>query len=84
MAKFFLIGEVGDGGVWLVDVEGKSVQRIEEADLANSDVPEGDIVLNFNQARMEQNNSLYRGVNLAVAAESRMGPASHNRRQVHA
>ncbi len=46
MAKFFLIGEVGDGGVWLVDVESKSVQRIEEADLANSDVPEGDIVLN--------------------------------------
>jgi hypothetical protein len=84
MAKFFLIGEVGDGGVWLVDVEGKSVERIEETDLANSDVPEGDIVLNFNQARMEQNNSLFRGVNLAVTAESRMAPASHNRRQVHA
>ena len=84
MAKFFLIGEIGDGGVWLVDVEGKSVQRIEEAELANSSVPEGDIVLNFNQARIERNNSMFRGVNLAVAAESRTGPSAHNRLQVHA
>ena len=60
------------------------MERIEESDLAGSDVPEGDIVLNFNQARIEQNNSMFRGVNLAVAAESRMAPASHNRRQVRA
>ena len=71
MAKFFLIGEVGDEGVWLVDVESKSVERIEEADLAGSGVP----------SRMD--NSMIRGVNLAVAAESRTGPSAHNRLQVH-
>ena len=71
MAKFFLIGEVGDEGVWLVDVESKSVERIEEADLAGSGVP----------SRMD--NSMIRGVNLAVAASSRTGPSAHNRLQVH-
>jgi hypothetical protein len=73
MAKFFLIGEVGDEGVWLVDVESKSVERIEEADLADSGVP----------SRMEGDNSMIRGVNLAVAASSRTGPSAHNRLQVH-
>ena len=36
MAKFFFIGEVGDEGVWLVDVDSKSVERIEEPDFAGS------------------------------------------------
>ena len=73
MAKFFLIGEVGDEGVWLVDVDSKSVERIEEPDFAGSGVP----------SRMEGDNSMIRGINLAVAAESRTGPSAHNRLQVH-
>lgn len=80
MAKYFLIGEVGDGGMWLVDVERKSVERIEESDVASVAVPEGDIIVNFNQARMERNNSLYQGINLAVASSSRSGPSAHSRR----
>jgi hypothetical protein len=80
MAKYFLIGEVGDGGMWLVDLERKSVERIEEEDIATGVVPEGDIIVNFNQARMERNNALYQGINLAVASSSRSGPSSHNRR----
>ena len=81
MAKYFLIGETGDDGMWLVDVESKSVERIEEADLAAGFVPEGDIIVNFNQARMERTNaSLYQGINLAVASSSRSGPSAHNRR----
>ena len=70
MAKYFLIGEVGDGGAWLVDVEDKSVRRIEETELA------GD----FGQARTD--DALVRGVNLAVVSESRTGPSAHNRLQV--
>ncbi len=80
MAKYFLIGEVGDGGMWLVDVDSKSVERIEESDIASGVVPEGDMIVNFNQARMERNNSLYQGINLAVASSSRSGPSAHNRR----
>jgi hypothetical protein len=34
MAKYFLIGEAGDEGMWLVDVESKSVERIEDRDAA--------------------------------------------------
>jgi hypothetical protein len=74
MAKFFLIGEVGDEGIWLVDVESKSVERIEEADLAGSGVP----------GRVDGDSSMIRGINLAVATESRTGPSAHNRLQVHA
>lgn len=69
MAKFFLIGEVGDAGMWLVDVEGNSVQRIEEGDVA------GDL-------RSEGDDTVVRGVNLAVVSESRSGLSAHNRLQV--
>ena len=67
MAKFFLIGEVGDEGMWLVDVEGKSVERIDESEAAAFD--RGD-------------DTIVRGVNLAVVSESRSGPSAHNRLQV--
>ena len=69
MAKFFLIGEKGDAGMWLVDVEGNSVQRIEEGDVA------GDL-------RSEGDDTIVRGIDLAVAAESRSGLSAHNRLQV--
>ena len=78
MAKYFLIGEIGDGGVWLVDVQDRSVQRIEEEDLARGDRAEGDSFAAFNRARMD-NKSLFQGVNLVVASQSRSGPSSHNR-----
>jgi hypothetical protein len=67
MAKYFLIGEAGDEGMWLVDVESKSVERIDDREAA-SDLA-GDSV---------------RGVDLAVAADSRSGPSAHNRLQVAA
>jgi hypothetical protein len=66
MAKFFLIGEEGDQGMWLVDVESKSVERIDDADAAGFD----------------RDDTLVRGVNLAVVSESRSGPSAHNRLQV--
>ncbi|HVY21401.1 MAG TPA: hypothetical protein VHA70_15165 [Bauldia sp.] len=34
MAKYFLIGEAGDEGMWLVDLESKSVERIENREAA--------------------------------------------------
>jgi hypothetical protein len=34
MAKYFLIGETGDEGMWLVDVESKSVERIDDREVA--------------------------------------------------
>jgi hypothetical protein len=67
MAKYFLIGETGDEGMWLVDVEKKSVERIDDAQAAGFD---------------RSDDSIVRGVNLAVAAESRGAPAAHNRLQV--
>jgi hypothetical protein len=69
MAKFFLIGEKGDAGMWLVDVEGNSVQRIEEGDVA------GDL-------RSAGDDTIMRGIDLAVASESRSGLSAHNRLQV--
>ncbi len=35
MAKYFLIGEAGDEGMWLVDVESKSVERIDDREAAS-------------------------------------------------
>ena len=70
MAKYFLIGEVGDEGAWLVDVEDKSVRRVEESELADD----------FGQSRGD--DTVVRGVNLAVVSESRSGTSAHNRLQV--
>jgi hypothetical protein len=41
MAKYFLIGETGDEGMWLVDVESKSVQRIDDREVASELAGEG-------------------------------------------
>ncbi len=66
MAKYFLIGETGDEGMWLVDLETRSVERIDDREAA-ADLA-GDTTV--------------RGVDLAVASESRTGPSAHNRLQV--
>jgi hypothetical protein len=66
MAKYFLIGEAGDEGMWLVDVESKSVERIDDREAA------GDLA----------GDTTVRGVDLAVVSESRSGPSAHNRLQV--
>ncbi len=36
MAKYFLIGEAGDEGMWLVDGESKSVERIDDREAASA------------------------------------------------
>jgi hypothetical protein len=41
MAKYFLIGETGDEGMWLVDVESKSVERIDDREVVSDLAGEG-------------------------------------------
>jgi hypothetical protein len=82
-AKYFLISEVGDGGLWLVDTEAKSVSRFEEADLsAGASVPDGDLIANLTSLRLDRNYTIIQGVSLAVAAASLSGASAHSRREI--
>ena len=82
MAKFFLIGEVGDEGMWLVDVDAKSVERIPESEAAGFDRSDDAILRGVNLALVSESRtgpSAHSRVNVAVASESRTGPSAHSR-----
>ena len=79
-ARYFIVGETGDAGAWLVDVEAGTVARINADDLAaGKDVPDGDLVANLVEMRLDRNFTIFQGVSLAVAAESLAGPSAHTR-----
>ena len=81
-ARYFIVGETGDAGAWLVDVEAGTVARINADDLAaGKDVPDGDLVANLDEMRLDRNFTIFQGVSLAVAAESLAGPSAHTRRE---
>lgn len=81
-ARYFLIGETGDAGAWLVDVQQKTVDRIDSSVLAGgADMPDGDLVANLTELRGDRNFVAMQGVNLAIAADSRAELSAHNRRE---
>ena len=78
-ARYFIVGETGDAGAWLVDVEAGTVARINADDLAaGKDVPDGDLVANLVEMRLDRNFTIFQGVSLAVAAESLADGAMYN------
>ena len=81
MARYFLISEVGDGGVWLIDVQQRSVERFEEADLGGANLVDSDLIENLTELRLDRNYTVIQGVSLAVAADSRNPPSARSRRE---
>jgi hypothetical protein len=83
-ARFFLISEVGDGGLWLVDTESRSVTRYEESDLTKggAHLPDSDLIGSLIRLRLDRNYTIVQGVSLAVAAESQSSASGHSRREV--
>lgn len=79
-ARYFLVSETGDGGAWLVDVQAGSVQRIDEDTLrGGAGVPDGDLIANLIDLRLDRNFTIVQGVSLAIAAESQTGPSGFTR-----
>ncbi len=62
MAKVFLIKSEDDDAVYLVDVEQKTVQRLDDDQVAEAGLTAGD--------------PMVQGVSVAIAAQSLAGPVS--------
>lgn len=81
-ARYFLVSETGDGGAWLVDIDQRTVERIDELVLSGgANVPDNDLIANFIDLRLDRNFVITQGVSLAIASESRSGPSAHSRRE---
>lgn len=80
--RYFLIGETGDDGAWLVDIETKTVERIDAETLeSGANIPDSTIIANLNELRTDRSFTIVHGVNLAIAASSLEAPSGHIRRE---
>ena len=81
-ARYFLVSETGDGGAWLIDVQERVVERIEESVLAGgANVPDNDLIANLIELRLDRNFVMTQGISLAIASESRTGASAMSRRE---
>ena len=78
MARYLIIGVEGEEQLWLVDCQSETVERVDAGTLGGSDVGHGDIAANLSEARGE-GFTIVRGIDLAIASESRTGIVVHAR-----
>ena len=78
MAKFLIVGVKGEGNLWLVDCERRTVERIEAGNVAGTNASDADLIANTGQARAE-GFVITRGIDFAVAAENRADAVAHGR-----
>lgn len=70
MTKYFIIGEVGESELWLIDIENRTVTSVSEAELGNS--ADSDTLQVIEVARTSGFIAT-KGVNIAIVSGSRTG-----------
>lgn len=78
MAKFLIVGVKGEANLWLVDCERRTVEPIEPGTVGGTNASDADLIANTSLARAE-GFVITRGVDFAIAAESRADVATLGR-----
>ena len=78
MAKFLIVGVKGEANLWLVDCEQRTVEPIEPGTVGGTNASDADLIANTSLARAE-GFVITRGVDFAIAAESRADVATLGR-----
>jgi hypothetical protein len=76
MPRYLIIGVEGEAERWLIDCQRETVERIDVEDLGGSNAADVDIASNMCEARRE-GFSIVRGIDVAIASESRTGVSAH-------
>ena len=75
MAKYFILGETGSENLWLVNVEGGSVEPLSFEDLPAASAEDTGLAQLIRDAR-KRNITAIKGVDIAVSVDSRSEAAT--------